>query len=192
MFLGPRQAESCRSHVQDSELKDLERHGSRSVREEALTAATFRSCVDFVRACLHPSSLAAQPPPCTRPPKTARRVRTLTARSFFAARRPRSQGRHQRQLLQASGRRGLLPQQLRSGPTSAFPTRSGAQFAMPGGSDEEEREQRTRSPPAASGGARRSYDTYAFSGGNSRGRFSTDDVPSANSIQDYWVRTRED
>ena len=124
--------------MQDSELKDSARHGSRSVREEALTAAIFCACVDFVRACIHPSSLAAQPPPCTRPPKTAYRVRTLTARSFFAARKPRSQGSHQRQQLPALGRGGLLQQQRRSDLTSAFPTRSGAQFAMPGGSDEGE------------------------------------------------------
>ena len=50
MFLDPRQAESCRSHVQDSELKDSARHGSRSVREEALTTAIFCACVDFMRA----------------------------------------------------------------------------------------------------------------------------------------------
>jgi hypothetical protein len=96
MYLGPGQAESCRSHVQDSEPKDSARHGSRSVREEALTAATFCACVDFVRDCIHPSSLAAQPPPspCTRPPKTACSVRTLTAQFSFAARRPRSQHLH--------------------------------------------------------------------------------------------------
>ena len=62
MLLGPRQAESCRSHVQDY------LQGSRSVHGEAFTAAIFDACVNFVRACVHPSSLAAQSPPCTRPP----------------------------------------------------------------------------------------------------------------------------
>ena len=62
MLLGPRQAESCRSHVQDY------LQGSRLVHGEAFTAAIFDACVNFVRTRIHPSSLAAQSPPCTRPP----------------------------------------------------------------------------------------------------------------------------
>jgi hypothetical protein len=41
------------------------------------------------------------------------------------------------------------------------------------------------------GGARRSHDSTVFLP-SSRGRFSTDDVPSATSIKEHWVRTRED
>ena len=156
MLLGPRpwQAESCRSHVQDY------LQGSRSVHGEAFTAVIFDACVNFVRTRIHPSSLAAQSPPCTRPPNSCS-MRTPTAQSFFTACRPRKQGNRQRggqwQQPQASGRGGLQPQSRRVDSAGAFPTlRSGNQFDMPNmsGMDErrDERRSRTRSPPAARGG----------------------------------------
>ena len=67
---------------------------------------------------------------------------------------------------------------------------------MPEGSEEDERlderRSRTRSPPAARGGARRSYDSSGSNGQIRQGRFSTDDVPSASTIKQFWVKTRED
>jgi hypothetical protein len=65
---------------------------------------------------------------------------------------------------------------------------------MPGGSDEDDRRSRTRSPPAARGGARRSYDSQGSgsTGHVRQGRFSSDDVPKASTIELYWVCTRED
>jgi hypothetical protein len=67
---------------------------------------------------------------------------------------------------------------------------------MPGGSEEEkrrdERRSRTRSPPAARGGTRRSYDSSGSNGQIHQGRFSTDDVPSASTIKQFWVKSRED
>ena len=161
MFFSPRQAESCSSHA------SYYGRGSHLVRTEAFTAAISCACVDFVRACLHPSSLAAQPPLCTRPPN-ARHVRTLTARPFVVARRPRNH-RLQGQQPQASGRGGLQPQQRCAYSASDFPTmRSGNQFNIPEGSEEDERRDeqlsRTRSPPAPRGGTRRSYYSYGSNG----------------------------
>jgi hypothetical protein len=126
-------AAMCR--IISSELKNSARHwlndGSRSVREEA-----------FVRACIHPSSLAAQPPLCTRQPKTAVGMLyedTDSTILFRGAKKPRNHGSRQQQQPQTSGRGGLPQQQCRNDLTSAFPTtRSDAQFAMPGGSDEED------------------------------------------------------
>ena len=76
MLFSPRQAESCSSLVTHHGL------GSRLMREGAFTAATLSVCVDFVRTRIHPSELAAQPPPCTRPPNACC-MRTRTAQSFF-------------------------------------------------------------------------------------------------------------
>ena len=80
LLFSPRQAESCSSHA------SYYGRGSHSVRKEAFTAAIYCACVDFVRARIHPSSLAAQPPPCTRPPNACC-MRTRTAQSFFVARK---------------------------------------------------------------------------------------------------------
>ena len=74
---------------------------------------------------------------------------------------------------------------------------SGAAFCSErGGSEEEkrrdERRSRTRSPPAARGGTRRSYDSSGSNGQIRQGRFSTDDVPSASTIKQFWVKSLED
>jgi hypothetical protein len=150
MLFSPRHAESCSSHVTHHGL------GSRSMREEAFTAAIFCACVVFVRARIHPSSLAAQPPPCTRPPNACR-MRTRTAQSFFVARKRKQQP-------QASSVEGYSQRCIECINTpvacfcfssdtkvhtaananeclgvhfSFFPPRSGNQFDMPEGSEDD-------------------------------------------------------